>query len=707
MDTSQPPVKDPSVQTRYQRVRAILDAAAGKSCADYQGYGKFWNLPLDRFLEVTIYGIRMIAPATAGDHCDRVMNDPDTDKPGRTAAAQEAPPACPSCACAPAAENVPAPAAPASSPAYPGHSAKSGLIQGLKGQFPFDGSQFPRLPWGGTAVAPSDIQIISSWIDDGCPATDAQATADASDGPDRGLLDRRAAGLEAHPVSEQSVNSFKEGAGEPKLRKNVENLSTDELCKLRYAVNELMKLNKWPLDNRAWNSWARLHGDECQHGWEQFLPWHRIYLYQFEQALQDVVPDVTLPYWDWPAQEYAAGKIPPGGVSGIIPGAYRCWLNQQAIDNLTAAGVPSGISRLLNQVFNSGVEFFRTVSQAIGQDATVSYRPQILTQLVQVNPLWYEWRYPGMFFNPDGTPAQNGLAGQFNHHYPNQAEIDQILDVDNWQDFGGGPVYNQSFGILDMNPHNTIHIWVGGDSPKNDPVNPPPPTATTGDMLNNLTAAFDPIFWGHHSNVDRMWALWQKRHPGLNPQNPDDILSGLNFAIRDALSIEKLGYEYASSAHVFPTDRTMGIAKFRSAAAGVHPRVLGKFRKAEVRLSKLRQPPQSFTLRVFLNQPDADASTPIEGNDHYAGYLSIFGHGECIGGPGHCDDPPRGARPFDLRPQHHNRPYNARLDVTAAARKLVAQGATDLSVHLVVLAVDEKRMAELLRLDAVSLIFQD
>ena len=32
--------------------------------------------------------------------------------------------------------------------------------------------------------------------------------------------------------------------------------------------------------------------------------------------------------------------------------------------------------------------------------------------------------------------------------------------------------------------------------------------------------AFDPIFWGHHSNVDRLWAEWQKLHPDTSPDNP-------------------------------------------------------------------------------------------------------------------------------------------------------------------------------------------
>src|SRR5439155_12093989 len=61
----------------------------------------------------------------------------------------------------------------------PGRAAASGLIRGLRGLSPFDGSQFPRLPWGGQPVSESDIQFIERWIDDGCPETDSAAAVAA------------------------------------------------------------------------------------------------------------------------------------------------------------------------------------------------------------------------------------------------------------------------------------------------------------------------------------------------------------------------------------------------------------------------------------------------------------------------------------------------------------------------------------------------
>jgi len=49
--------------SRYEKVTAILDAASIGTTAIYEGYDRFWNLPLEQLLALELYGIRMIAPA--------------------------------------------------------------------------------------------------------------------------------------------------------------------------------------------------------------------------------------------------------------------------------------------------------------------------------------------------------------------------------------------------------------------------------------------------------------------------------------------------------------------------------------------------------------------------------------------------------------------------------------------------------------------
>jgi len=91
--------------SRYDRVKQILNDASGDVHPSYQGNDRFWNLPHGQLLEVTLYGIRMIAPAAD--------SQPSGAPVGKTCCHGSAEP--------PAAENK-----------QPGRGAASGLIKGLK-----------------------------------------------------------------------------------------------------------------------------------------------------------------------------------------------------------------------------------------------------------------------------------------------------------------------------------------------------------------------------------------------------------------------------------------------------------------------------------------------------------------------------------------------------------------------------------------------
>ncbi|KAF5005500.1 hypothetical protein FDECE_8078 [Fusarium decemcellulare] len=58
------------------------------------------------------------------------------------------------------------------------------------------------------------------------------------------------------------------------------------------------------------------------------------------------------------------------------------------------------------------------------------------------------------------------------------------------------------------NIHDNIHGWCGG--PRTDPDDNG--VALLGHMSHVPVAAFDPIFWLHHCNVDRLIAIWQVLH---------------------------------------------------------------------------------------------------------------------------------------------------------------------------------------------------
>jgi tyrosinase len=672
---SNDPINPDPKWSRYQRVKQILSDASGNVNPSYQGHGQFWNLPYHEFLEVTLYGVRMIAPPAGSSAAPA---------PGK------------SC-CHGGTTNV------VSGGAQPGRGAASGLIKGLKGQPPFDGSQFPKLPWGGTPVSLEDITFIEQWIDDGCPESDGPSPGAAAETAARqhGL----ATGKIAHPVDRGPLNQFHNDTGTARVRKNIDYLTADELDRFRKAVAQMKSLDQFQQDERSFGYWARIHASQCQHSWEQFLTWHRAYLYFFEQQLQDIDPTVTLPYWDWASyrddlEKSIADMGSSAGLdNGIIPEAYRCWIDQAGMDGLKALGIPQAVldklATVLNQKFDSGNRLFLKAGVKWGDDPQSDQA--IIQALEKINPLWHYQRWPG------------GSSALIFEAYPRPEDVTRILQLDSFFAFGSGPADDHFFGALE-NTHNLIHNFSGGVNPNfgnsTEPMNPSNPQY--GDMVNAGRTAFDPIFWGHHANVDRLWSEWQKLHTHIGPDDPDDILPPWNMTVEDTYSIAKLGYQYAQASKVFPANATVPVARFVSAAAEVHPKAAATHRRAEVRLHGVRYSTRGgFFIRVFLNQPDANAETAIADNPHYAGMLSMF-TGFCIGGPGHCETPSvKPPRKFDRRPRHHKSPAAFRLDATATVAKLKAMGDSDFQVTLVPLNIDGSSATDALFLAGVSLTFFD
>lgn len=75
----------------------------------------------------------------------------------------------------------------------------------------------------------------------------------------------------------------------------------------------------------------------------------------------------------------------------------------------------------------------------------------------------------------------------------------------------------QRVGALENEPHNNIHGLVGGGAGQAGEI-----AWDFGWMSHPNTAARDPIFWLHHSNIDRLWGRWLNQGGGReNPVNDD------------------------------------------------------------------------------------------------------------------------------------------------------------------------------------------
>ncbi|KAK9757491.1 hypothetical protein RND81_01G165900 [Saponaria officinalis] len=99
-------------------------------------------------------------------------------------------------------------------------------------------------------------------------------------------------------------------------------------------------------------------------------------------------------------------------------------------------------------------------------------------------------------------------------------------------------------GTLETMPHNPVHVWTG------DPTQP-----LRIDMGAFFSAARDPIFYAHHSNVDRMWNIWKTLGGKRRDFTDEDWLDvafyfydenarPVRIRVRDCLDSKQLGYIY-------------------------------------------------------------------------------------------------------------------------------------------------------------------
>ena len=178
-----------------------------------------------------------------------------------------------------------------------------------------------------------------------------------------------------------------------------------------------------------WETWAKIHNEFCPHNNWFFLPWHRWFLFYFEENCREILrqnklsDDFSLPYWNWPDN------------NGAIPDAF--WGEGNPLNDTT-------------------------------RYVTKGYMLPMETNSDEV--------------------------------------VQNILAINDFLIFGSGrsssPREFGTTGQLEGTPHNTVHAQLGGD-------------------MSTFMSPLDPIFWVHHSNVDRLWSEWAAKHPGsILPSTP-------------------------------------------------------------------------------------------------------------------------------------------------------------------------------------------
>ncbi|KAH7864905.1 hypothetical protein Vadar_034374 [Vaccinium darrowii] len=110
--------------------------------------------------------------------------------------------------------------------------------------------------------------------------------------------------------------------------------------------------------------------------------------------------------------------------------------------------------------------------------------------------------------------------------------------------YRAGETDDPGAGSLENTPHTQVHLWCGDRTQPN-----------VEDMGNFYSAGRDPIFFGHHGNVDRMWSVWKtlggKRKDFTNSDwldssflFYDENAQLVRVKVKDCLDEKNLGYVY-------------------------------------------------------------------------------------------------------------------------------------------------------------------
>ena len=137
----------------------------------------------------------------------------------------------------------------------------------------------------------------------------------------------------------------------------------------------------------------------------------------------------------------------------------------------------------------------------------------------EVDPLALEQAEARGLRVPARTERRPGAPGA--PPLPTHDEVERILAL------GDFLVFSDQLEEL----HNRVHGWVGGH------------------MGRIPFASYDPIFWANHAMVDRIWRLWQLRHPNASPPRAiiDEALPPFRMTVRQTLDVRALGYDYAAA----------------------------------------------------------------------------------------------------------------------------------------------------------------
>jgi tyrosinase len=271
-----------------------------------------------------------------------------------------------------------------------------------------------------------------------------------------------------------------------------------------YAKGVKAMMNLKADNPQNWFRNAFIHLMDCPHGNWWFYVWHRGYLGFFERTIRNLSGDenFAVPYWDWTQTPY----IPDSLFDGILTPTDAQWSPYtQDLTTFTNFVQPdlqtyfngltgdqkkqqdvrgyTDFQKLWNDVTGNGVpgnEAFATTAMARyltrenpHLDKRTSFDVSWPVILAGLLPIQYNTADPYLSFTSSRTDSHEIQPGS-----------------------------DTKFSVLEGFPHNKVHNCIGGVRPDYD--------GPYGFMTNFLSPC-DPIFFMHHSNMDRLWDVWTRK----------------------------------------------------------------------------------------------------------------------------------------------------------------------------------------------------
>ncbi len=279
-----------------------------------------------------------------------------------------------------------------------------------------------------------------------------------------------------------------QSSGPPRVRENVKNIGDQRRAELLDAFFLLKELRS-PFEPSLsyYDQFVRFHqtsviesrlslGYSISHQTPSFLPWHRKLLLLFENVVRTHIrEDFALPYWDW---------TDSSSLDVIFTDEFLGPYLGDADDNYSLS-----TSRLAKDSFPVNL----TASQLTidGTDATSNC------------PFTFITRGPKSV----DLPTAADVAALLEVTQYDSSPYD--LDSDTSTSFR-----NYILGISPLQLHSVPHVWLGGSWDAD--IYSGTFDSTTSSFVGTMSALDcspnDPAFWIHHTNVDRLWAVWESRY---------------------------------------------------------------------------------------------------------------------------------------------------------------------------------------------------